>query len=75
MCLYTMRALIPTETASADASLCTYVSLRSNEVSMVSQIGAVLDDINVKAFLRCYNNEGKLRAVVMQSGSIISLDA
>jgi hypothetical protein len=44
---------------------------RSNSVSRIIQVGAMADNHNVKAFLRCYNNDGNLRAVVMQSGKCV----
>ena len=46
----------------------TSLLLTSNKVSRVIQIGSVFDHDNVKAVLRCYNDDGILRAVILQSG-------
>ncbi len=44
----------------------------SNRVSKIIQMGAIFDDDNIKAILRCYDGEGKLKAVVLQRGTIIN---
>lgn len=41
--------------------------LKSSRISRVIQIGSILED-NVKAWLRCYDDDGKLRAVIFQHG-------
>ena len=42
----------------------------TNNISHVVQIGAMIDN-NVKAFLRCYNDEGKLCGVIFQTGNVL----
>ena len=43
-----------------------------SEVSKIIQIGNIHDADNVKAFLRCYGIQGKLKAIVFQNGTTIT---
>lgn len=44
--------------------------LSSNQVSKVIEIGVTLDYNYAKAFLRCYDDKGKLKAVLLQDGKV-----
>ncbi len=41
----------------------------NNDIAYAIQIGAIVER-NVKAFLQCYNSEGRLRGVIFQSGKL-----
>ena len=44
---------------------------KTNHIACVIQIGGMVDN-NVKAFLRCYNDEGKLCGVIFQTGNALA---
>lgn len=43
---------------------------RTNDIAHIIQVGAMVQN-DVKAFLRCYNEEGKLRGVIYQNGKLV----